>query len=87
MTKQQMSKFIGAGTIATIMLILVLAFGSFNTGCANSGGEGNGFFTSVVSSLGEGEEGDEDENEMEEGGEMGEENEMDDEDEEEDDDD
>lgn len=70
MTKQQMSNFIGAGTIATIMLILVLAFGSFNTSAANSGGEGNGFFTSVVSAFGEGEEGDENENEMEEEDEM-----------------
>ncbi len=84
MLKQHLSKFIGAGTIATIMLILILAFSSFNTGIANTdSGDGGGFFTSVVSSFGEGE----DEDEMEEEGEMGEEGEMEGEEEEEDDDD
>ena len=90
MTKQKMTNLIGAGTLATIMLIIFLAFGSFNNGIAVGDGGGNNVFASLVSNFGEGEEGEDEGEEMEEDemGEMagmGEENEMEDEGEDEDD--
>ena len=86
MSKQQMT-LIGAGTIATLLLIFALAFGGLTPIASGGDAEGNNFFSGVVSSFGEEEDDDEDEmeeSEMEEG-EM-EENEMEDDDEEEDDD-
>ena len=90
MTRPQISKLIGAGTIASIMLILFLAFGSFNSRFANASPGENGVFSTVLSSFGEGEDdedemGEENETEEEEG-EMGEEDEMEEDDDEEDDD-
>ncbi|MEM7116299.1 MAG: hypothetical protein AAF614_27945 [Chloroflexota bacterium] len=82
MSKQQMT-LIGAGTIATLLLIFTLAFGGLAPLASGGDAEGNGIFSSVVSSFGE--EEDDDEDEMEED-EM-EENEMDDDDDEEEDDD
>ena len=84
MTKQKMTNLIGAGTLATIMLIIFLAFGSFNNGIANGDAGGNNIFASLASNFGEGEEGEDEGEEMEEG-EMGEEDEMEDEDEDDDD--
>ena len=41
MTKQQMTNLIGAGTIAAVMLIVAIAFGSGNRNAANTGNVGN----------------------------------------------
>jgi len=87
MTKQKMTNLIGAGTLATIMLIIFLAFGSFNNGVALGEGGGDNIFTTLASNFGEGEDEAEDEGDEMEEGEMGEENEMEDEDEDEEDDD
>ena len=41
MTKQQMTNLIGAGTIAAIMLIVAIAFGSGNRNAVNANNDGN----------------------------------------------